>query len=326
VTIRLPDTVDVAGFLIDPTATCGDDANASTRQYKVETATEGGAFRLAVDGAGAGAFTASDLNRLNRRNPAGSSGQRTDLVRITLLSPRSTSGSGANFIDLTEVEVLGAVPNTLPSGSLAVSNAAPAPGQTITFSASFTDRDSAITGYDWDFDGNGTVDRSTAGAMTDFAYGAAGRFTAVVRAKDFRGGAGTAAAAVAVAVPAPPPPPAGPGTSPLAPLPSLSVSRRGTGGAIRPSVRCALRCRVRSKLLVSRKTARRLKLKQRTLATFRRTLTTTTKQRLRLRLPANVRRAVKRAGLKSIRVALTVKATYAGGRSKRLRKVVRIRL
>jgi hypothetical protein len=83
---------------------------------------------------------------------------------------------------------------------------------------------------------------------------------------------------------------------------------------------------VRSKLVVSRKTARRLKLKHRTLAIFKRTLTTTTKQRLRLRLPAKVRRAVKRAGLKSIRVTLTVKATYAGGRSKTLRKVVRIRL
>ena len=68
---------------------------------------------------------------------------------------------------------------------------------------------------------------------------------------------------------------------------------------IRPTVRCALRCSVRAKLMVSRATARKLKLKRRTLVTFTRTLTTTQRRRLRLRLPAKVRRAAKRAGLKT---------------------------
>jgi len=324
VTIRLPDTVDITGFLIDPTAGCDDDPSSSTREFRVETATPGGAFRTAVDGTGANGFTAGELNQLNRRNPSGSSGQGTDRVRITLLSPQSTSGDGANFIDLTEFEVLGAVPNTLPSGTLRVSNANPAPNQTITFDATaITDRDSAITGYDWDFDGNGSVDRSTSTATTDFAYGAPGSFNAQVAVKDFRGGAGTSSALVTVVAPTPP---VRPGPPALAPLPSLSLPKRGTGGVIRPSARCALRCSVRAKLVVSRATARKLKLKKRTLITFRRTLTTTQRQRLRLRVPAKVRRAATRAGLKTIRATLTVRATYAGGRSKTVRRVVRIRL
>ena len=67
----------------------------------------------------------------------------------------------------------------------------------MTFDASsFTDPDSKITGYDWDFDGDGTVDRSTDTPTTEFAYGDAGSFTAKVAAKDFRGGAGEATAAV----------------------------------------------------------------------------------------------------------------------------------
>ena len=45
----------------------------------------------------------------------------------------------------------------------------------MTFTRGFTDPDSAITGYDWDFDGNGTVDRTTTTPTTDFAYADAGR-------------------------------------------------------------------------------------------------------------------------------------------------------
>jgi extracellular elastinolytic metalloproteinase len=335
VTITLPETVDVTAFLIDPTAGCGDDPSASTGEYRVETSTNGSTFRTAVDGTGANGFTSSDLNQFNRRNPGGTSGDDTNYVRITLLNPQDEDAAcvcaGADFIDLSEFQVLGTVPNTLPSGSLGVSNANPAPNEVITFDATaVTDQDSAITGYDWDFDANGTVDRSTRTPTTDFAYSAVGRFNPVVRAKDFRGGAGTATTTVTVATiapgPAGPPPPAGPGPAPLAPLPSLSVSKRGTGGLIRPSVRCALRCSVRAKLVVSRATARKLKLKKRTLATFKRTLTTTQRKHLRLRIPAKVRRAAKRAGLKTIRATLTIKATYAGGRSKTAHKVVRIRL
>src|SRR5262249_1823841 len=95
--------------------------------------------------------------------------------------------------------------------------------------SSFRDPDSKITGYDWDFDSNGTVDRTTAGPTTSFAYGAAGRFTTTVAAKDFRGGAGRASAAVAR------PPPRGRGagdarTPPPAPAPAAP---RGDPAAVR---------------------------------------------------------------------------------------------
>ena len=71
---------------------------------------------------------------------------------------------------------------------------------------------------------------------------------------------------------------AGPAATPppaLGPVPSLTLPARGTGGSIRPSVRCALRCTVRAKLVVSKANARKLGLKKRTLATLTRTLTTT---------------------------------------------------
>ena len=327
VTIDLPATVDVTAFLIDPTSGCGDDPSASTGDYRVETSTNGATFRTAVDGTGANAFTPSHLHQHNRRDPAGSSGDDTNFVRFTLLSPQSTGGAGADYIDLTELQVLGTVPNTLPSGSLSVSNANPALAELITFDATaITDPDSAITGYDWDFEGNGSVDRTTATPTTTFEYGAIGSFNPVVHVKDFRGGEGTATTPVTVTARAPGPP-VGPGPPPpLGPLPSLSLPRTGKAGSIRPTVRCALRCSVSAKLVVSRATARKLKLKRRTLATFKRTLTTTERRRLLLRLPAKVRRAAKRAGLKTIKATLTVKATHAGGRSKTVRRTVRIKL
>ena len=58
--------------------------------------------------------------------------------------------------------------------------------------SSFTDPDSKITGYEWDFDGNGTVDRTTDGPTTDFAYATRTGSSPRVSVKDFRGGAGNA--------------------------------------------------------------------------------------------------------------------------------------
>ena len=110
-----------------------------------------------------------------------------------------------------------------------MSNPNPKLAELITFDATaVTDPDSAITGYEWDFDGNGSVDRTTTTPRTDFAYGAAGSFNPVVHVKDFRGGEGTATTPVTVAAAPAPAPPAGPGPPPtLGPLPSSACPGPG---------------------------------------------------------------------------------------------------
>ena len=334
VVLELPQEVDVTSFLIDPKAGCGNDETSSTREYTIETSANGTDFQTAVDGRGAAGFTDANLGLLNKRVPTGTTGRGVQFIRVSLLSPLRQAAeclpqtcTGTDYIDLAELKVLGGDPNQLPSGPLSVSNPNPALTEIVTFDATaVTDPDSAITGYDWDFDGNGSVDRTTATPTTRFEYGATGSFNPVVHVKDFRGGKGTATTALTVTAPTPAPP-VGPGPPPaLGPLPSLSLPARGTRGVIRPSVRCALRCSVKAKLVVSRATARKLKLKKRTLANFRRTLTTTDRVRLRFRVPAKVRRAAKRAGVKTIKATLTVTATHAGGRSKTVRRTVRIKL
>ena len=93
-------------------------------------------------------------------------------VRLTLRSPMA---AGSDYVDFSELEVYGAPPNQLPAGSLAASRMRLTAGGTVDFAASFTDPDSRIVGYDWDFDGDGAVDRSTAEPSTSFTYSRAGR-------------------------------------------------------------------------------------------------------------------------------------------------------
>ena len=224
--------------------------------------------------------------------------------------------------------MLGRNPNVLPTANLAVSNANPRAKDPVTFDASgSSDPDSAIAGYDWDFDGNGSVDRTTTEPQTQFACAAAGTFNPRVAVKDFRGGSSSASTTVTVAPPesGPPGPPGPTGPGP-APKPTLSVPSTGTGGAIRPRIGCRSACTVTAELVVSKATAKKLRRSKRTLATFRRSFTRAGKRRLTFRLSSKLRKAAKRAGLKSLRGTLTVTVRQTSGGSRKDKKVVRIRV
>ena len=171
----------------------------------------------------------------------------------------------------------------------------------MDFAASFTDPDSRIVGYDWDFDGDGAVDRSTAGPSTSFAYSRAGAFIATVAVRDDRGGAGSASRAITV----------------------TRTAARGRAAASRPSrpeatarVTCAERCVVTARLRVDGRVVR----------TARRTLRTTRERRITVALPRKARRAALRRDRRSLRARLTVGARYGDGRSTTARRTVRIRL
>ena len=219
-------------------------------------------------------------------------------VRLTLRSPLA---AGSDFIDFSELAVYGAPPNQLPAGSLAASRLRLTAGGTVDFAASFTDPDSRIVGYDWDFDGDGAVDRSTAEPSTSFTYSRAGGFTARVAVRDYRGGAGSASRAITVT----------PTRRPVVRLP-----RRGRRGRATARVTCAERCVVTARLRVDGRVVR----------TARRTLRTTRERRITVALPRKARRAALRRDRRSLRARLTVRARYGDGRSTTARRTVRIRL
>jgi extracellular elastinolytic metalloproteinase len=53
--------VNITEFAIDPGETCGDDPTAATKDFRVETSTDGTTFVVAASGT----FGAADNHRLN---------------------------------------------------------------------------------------------------------------------------------------------------------------------------------------------------------------------------------------------------------------------
>lgn len=206
------------------------------------------------------------------------------------------------------VEDFHASPNQPPSGSIAASPADAVTGQVVTLTAAVADPDGTIAEYAWDFDGNGVVDRVTAGQSTTTAYAAPGAYAAGVVARDDRGGTASAATAVTVRAPVTPPPPApAPPPAPLAGLAPI-VQLPGTGRAfkVRFVVRCDSACSGTARITVSRRVARRLRLgRSRTVATVRVRLPAAGRRRVSATLSFKARRGIRRARLR--RIAATVR-------------------
>jgi PKD domain len=214
--------------------------------------------------------------------------------------------------------VFGADPNVLPSGTL-TAPATAGTGQTVGLTAAFTDPDSAITGYDWDLDGDGTIDRTTDGPTTTTTYATPGTRKVTVHANDYRGGFGTADATVAVFVPPGVPPQPTPAPAKPRILSAASKKRQA-----RTTIACAGKCKVTMRLLVTKTTRKKLHLLLRTLG--RRTTTIKGRTTLGVKISAAQRRRLKKAGIKTIRGSLRVSVKPATGATVRRTLHVRIRL
>ncbi len=303
VVLQLPETIDVTSFLVDPSATCGDGPSATTREFSIETSADGTSYQLAYDGTGPNEFTDANIGLLNELHPTGTTGAEVRFIRITLLSPLRVDPacdpnpcSGTDFIDLSEFVILGGAPNTLPAGSLAIDKTRARPGETVHFDASsFADPDSRITGYDWDFDGDGTTDRSTQGPTTDFVFANEGTFTARVSVNDFRGGAGTATQAIEVRAPR---------------APVITLPDRGDGHSVVIKVSCSEPpCQVSGKLKLSDKLAKRLDFDKSAIAEFDSRVDTVQETSITVDVPQRVINRVRGAGLDHVKVKTKATAT-----------------
>jgi len=101
---HLPAATKVTAFAIDPGATCGDDDNASLAGYKIEVSTSASGPWTQVN---TGTFGPGNNHHLNYLRAAGSALANVSFVRLTMSSPQSASGSGADFMDMSELEVYG---------------------------------------------------------------------------------------------------------------------------------------------------------------------------------------------------------------------------
>ena len=103
-----------------------------------------------------------------------------------------------NLTDIAVVTIQ--VTTTPPTAHLVIAPTSPSSLVPITFDASTsTDPDDAIVSYDWDFDGDGTFDATTAGATTTHTYATPGARLAVVRVTDASGAQSVASLSVNVA-------------------------------------------------------------------------------------------------------------------------------
>ena len=105
VTVRLPRKVNITTFAIDPGATCGDDDSASTGGWEILTSETGSGFQRAAQGN----FVAGNNHHLNEITPSGNA-SGIQFVRFVMRNPQipNTPGSsGADFMDVSEVEVWG---------------------------------------------------------------------------------------------------------------------------------------------------------------------------------------------------------------------------
>jgi F5/8 type C domain/PKD domain len=177
-TITLPQPVEVHAVVLAPGAVCGHDAGAALAGYRVETSPDGATWTTTATGTLAGTADA-----VLATSTAG-----VRLVRVSALSAQSAT---ATSIDLREVQVLGAGPNVPPSGTVAADAPRNSVKSVVRLRAAFTDPDSTIVRYLWDFDGDGHFDQATAGPQVAHVWTAPGIYHVIAGARDFRGGLGT---------------------------------------------------------------------------------------------------------------------------------------
>jgi extracellular elastinolytic metalloproteinase len=302
---QLGQAVTVTGFAVDPGNTCGDAAGSTTTRFGIALSADGttwheATYRLAATAAHARTALA-----------VGAGAERVRFVRLRLLE---TANPQAPFVDFSELSVYG---NALPAASLA----APAmvqTGQEFTLDAGATqDADGAVLQYVWDFDGDGNVDRVTAGATTAVAYSATGSYRPTVTAVDERGGRGSAAATVA----------AKPGSGGDAGAPAIRIPRTGRRARVVVRVRCQAACTGTLRLTVNRRTARKLRLgRTRTIGTKRVRLTTAGERRVTIKLSRKATRGIRRARLRTLRASLSAAVVDVRGRSATARRTVSIRV
>jgi hypothetical protein len=111
VDIKLPATVNISAFNVDPSNTCGDPGSSSTGQYRIETSADGTTWATAAEGT----FTAANRGKYNLVTPTGNT-TGVQYVRFWMLSPQvpdfatncpAGAFGGCQFTDMTELQVFG---------------------------------------------------------------------------------------------------------------------------------------------------------------------------------------------------------------------------
>jgi hypothetical protein len=111
IVVDMHQKVDVSSFAVDPSATCGDGASASTSSYRIDVSADGSSWRTVASGT----FTSADDGVLNPVTPT-TPATNVRYVRFWMLGNQTPdfatscpdgAFAGCSFTDMTELEVYG---------------------------------------------------------------------------------------------------------------------------------------------------------------------------------------------------------------------------
>jgi hypothetical protein len=298
-TVELPQSIEVDTLVLDPTSTCGHDAGAALGRYRVETSPDGASWATAAEGT----LGASDRGTAVEIAPSGNAAD----VRFVRLVALGAQDPAAATIDVRELKVFGVTPNVAPSGTLTTDTPRVYVNGPVGLRAAFTDPDSTILRYLWDFDGDGTWDQATFGPTVYHVWAGAGTYHVVVGARDFRGALGTSSIELRVTDPNQP-------VEPIIQRKPLITFDAVDGIDLDTRIACSSKCRFTAKMVISARMARRLHTKRRTIFTFARSTEGPGLGSWTLELPQKTIKLLRRAHVTKLKVRLTTTATDQQGR------------
>jgi hypothetical protein len=292
-TVALPQAIELRTLVVDPTSACGHDAGAALGAYRLETSTDGASWATAADGAFTAAHRGTAVELTPTANTAG--------VRYVRLVALGAQDPGAATVDVRELKVFGVGPNVAPSGTLSTEAPRNFINAVVRLRAAFTDPDSTIVRYLWDFDGDGAWDQQTLAPSAAHVWQGPGVYHVTVGARDFRGDLGTASIDLRV-------------TDPNAPLEAVPQRKPlitfdpPSGRDLDARIACASKCRFTAKLVMTKLQARRLHAKRRTVLTLSKSTEGPGLGSWTLELPSSLIKRLRKAKLKKVTLRLTASA------------------
>jgi hypothetical protein len=287
-TVTLPQPVDLSAIAVTPGAVCGHAPGAALGGYRVETSPDGATWATAAAGTLSGTSDATTA--------ATAPGVR--YVRLVALAPQDATAATA---DVRELQVFGAGPNRPPSGTVATDAPKSYIKNVIRLRAAFTDPDSTIVRYLWDFDGDGRFDQATISPQVAHVWTVPGTYHVVAGARDFRGGLGTTALDLRVIDP-------GALVDPVIQRRPLITFDPVDGIDLPVRIACSSVCTFTARLVMPKATAKALRAPRRTVLSLKKKTEGPGLGSWTIELPGKTIKLLRRAHRKTLRVRLTASA------------------
>jgi hypothetical protein len=288
-TVGLPAPVDTTTVLLTAGAVCGHPDSAALEDYKIETSPDGATWTPAARGA---LSDGADDQAVSVTAPA------TRFVRLQALSAQDAASP---TIDLRELQVFGGGPDVPPSGTVTTDAAKNPIGSVVRLRAAFTDPDSTILRYLWDFDGDGRFDQATNGPQVAHVWSAPGTYRVTVGARDFRGALGTTTLALRIIDPSV-------AVEPVIQRKPLITFDPVDGIDLPVRIACSSVCTFTAKLVLSKATAKAIGAKRRTILTMKKRTEGPGLGSWTIELPSKTIKLLRHAHRKTIKVRVTAGA------------------